>query len=151
MKLNKDIIFNSKDLIGNKNIKISYFGKLAEKSEKVFAHFGYNNNWENISDQEMKKTDFGFETNLKIKNEYEFFNIVFHDGKGNWDNNYNENYVFEITRDLKEGIIIFNPNSLSYKINRFNYFFNKKIKLFLSKIRVFLFGNSNYEKKLKKL
>ena len=58
MELVKNIFFNTDKLIENSKIKISYTGKFFEEnSDKVFIHFGYGLNWDNISEIEMKKTD----------------------------------------------------------------------------------------------
>ena len=67
MELVKNIFFNTDKLIENSKIKISYTGKFFEEnSDKVFIHFGYGLNWDNISEIEMKKTDLGFQAEINL-------------------------------------------------------------------------------------
>ncbi len=67
MELVKNIFFNTDKLIENSNVKISYTGNLFQDgSDQVFIHFGFGDNWDNVSDIEMTKTDLGFQANLQL-------------------------------------------------------------------------------------
>ena len=51
MELTKNIFFNTDKLVANSTVKISYSGKLfQEQAEEVFIHYGFGNNWDNLSD-----------------------------------------------------------------------------------------------------
>ena len=57
MELTKNIFFNTDKLVENSKVKISYIGKLyQDSSEKVFIHYGFGMNWDNVNDIEMDKT-----------------------------------------------------------------------------------------------
>ena len=58
MELTKNIFFNTDKLIENSTVKISYTGKFFQDgAEKVYAHYGFGLQWENVNDIEMQKTD----------------------------------------------------------------------------------------------
>ena len=55
MELTKNIFFNTDKLVENSNVKISYTGKFfQDNSEKVFLHYGFGQNWNNVN--EIEKT-----------------------------------------------------------------------------------------------
>ena len=37
----------------------------AENSEEVFLHYGYNAQWDNVSEVEMVKTELGFQAEMR--------------------------------------------------------------------------------------
>ena len=56
MELTKNIFFNTDKLIENSVVKLSYTGKLFQNnSEEVFIHYGFGDNWDNVS---WQKEDF---------------------------------------------------------------------------------------------
>ena len=58
MELIKNIFFNTDKLIEDSNVKISYTGELFQNnSEEVYLHYGFNENWQNLNDVKMEKTD----------------------------------------------------------------------------------------------
>ena len=58
MELVKNIFFNTDKLIANSTVKISYTGSLFQNnSEKIFIHYGFGNNWDNLTEVEMTKTE----------------------------------------------------------------------------------------------
>ena len=66
MELVKNIFFNTDKLIQSSNVKISYTGKLFQDgSEEVFIHYGFGDNWDNVSDFPMNKTELGFQAELQ--------------------------------------------------------------------------------------
>ena len=57
MELTKNIFFNTDKLVENSKVKISYTGKFfQDNSEKVFFHYGFGENWDNVKDIVMEKT-----------------------------------------------------------------------------------------------
>jgi len=77
MELVKNIFFNTDKLIENSKVKISYTGKFfQENSEKVFIHYGFGKNWDNINEVEMVKTELGFQTEIDLLG-VETFNLCF--------------------------------------------------------------------------
>lgn len=78
------------------NAKIIYKGLLSKSgANHVYAHVGYGNQWNNLSDIKMSKTSEGFEAELPIIS-HDRLNVVFKDCANNWDNNSGWNYSFEI-------------------------------------------------------
>ena len=56
MELVKNIFFNTDKLTPNSTVKISYTGKFfQDKSEEVYIHYGFGNNWENLTDTKMER------------------------------------------------------------------------------------------------
>lgn len=98
MELLKDIYFNTDKLIENTNVKVSYTGKFYQgDNDKVFIHYGYGKNWDNIQEVEMKKTDLGYQTELNLAGN-ETINFCFKNQNNEWDNNFGKNYIFNIEK-----------------------------------------------------
>lgn len=98
MELVKDIYFNTDKLVENTNVKVSYTGKFYQgNNDKVFIHYGYGKNWENVQEVEMKKTDLGYQTELNLKGN-ETINFCFKNQNNEWDNNLGKNYIFNIEK-----------------------------------------------------
>ena len=67
MELLKNIFFNTDKLVQNSTVKISYTGKFFEdNSEEVFIHYGFGDNWDNLSEVKMEKTELGFQTEIAL-------------------------------------------------------------------------------------
>ena len=67
MELTKNIFFNTDKLIEKSNVKISYTGKFFQDScEKVYAHYGFGEQWNNVNEVEMEKTELGFQTEIEM-------------------------------------------------------------------------------------
>ena len=67
MELVKDIYFNTDKLIENTKVKVSYTGKFYQgNNDKVFLHYGYGSNWNNVNEIEMAKTDLGYQAELDL-------------------------------------------------------------------------------------
>ena len=65
MELLKNIFFNTDKLVQNSTVKISYTGKFFEdNSQEVFIHYGFGENWDNVSEIKMDKTELGFQTEI---------------------------------------------------------------------------------------
>ena len=99
MELTKNIFFNTDKLVENSKIKISYTGKFfQDNSEKVFFHYGFGENWDNVKDIVMEKTELGFQTEIELISS-ETFNFCFFNENGEWDNNNGSNYAFKIEKN----------------------------------------------------
>lgn len=151
MELVKNIFFNTDKLIENSKVKISYTGKFfQENSERVFIHYGFGKNWDNINEVEMVKTELGFQTEIDLLG-VETFNLCFKNEKNEWDNNEGQNYIFNLEKVSTELIVLEDePVSIgSAKKLRRSYLWSKKIKVALYKIITYLpkIISGNYKKK----
>ncbi len=98
---NKDYIENGVTLSpavpsqGDK-AKIIYDGWLSKNgASTIYAHVGFGEEWDNISDFEMKKTKTSFEAIIPVLKS-DTLNVCFKDSAENWDNNSGLNYNFEV-------------------------------------------------------
>lgn len=64
-------------------------------ADEVFMHVGFGEQWTDIKDIKMKKTEDGFETVLPITTDMPL-KLAFHDSANNWDNNQTRDYTFEV-------------------------------------------------------
>ena len=152
MELTKNIFFNTDKLIENSIVKISYTGKLfQDASEKVSIHYGFGNNWDNVNDVEMEKTELGFQAEIQLR-EGDTFNFCFRNENNVWDNNECQNYVFPLEIIQTELLVLEDePVSLgTAKKLRKSYLWNKKIRLAVYKIITYLpkLLSGNYKRKL---
>lgn len=151
MELSKNIFFNTDKLIQNSKIKISYTGKLfQEESEDVFLHYGFDNEWKELNDSQMEKTDLGFQTEIELP-AYQTLNFCFRDNHNNWDNNNNQNYVFDIEKD--ETALVLKNEELSLDARphlRKTYLWSKKIRLAVYKLLIYVpkLISGNYRRKI---
>lgn len=98
MELVKDIYFNTDKLIENTKVKISYTGKFYQSNnEKVYLHYGYGDNWNNINEIEMSKTDLGYQAEICLTGD-STLNFCFKNQNNEWDNNLGNNYIFQIEK-----------------------------------------------------
>lgn len=152
MELVKNIFFNTDKLIRDTNVKISYTGKFfQENSEKVFIHYGFGINWDNVSEIEMEKTDLGFQAEIFL-GEGETFNFCFRNNNDEWDNNDYKNYVFDIEEKQTELVVLEDePTSLgSARKLRKSYLWSKKVRLAVYKIITYFpkLISGNYKRKI---
>lgn len=99
MELVKDIYFNTDKLVENSKVKVSYTGKFYQgNNDKVFLHYGYGKDWNNVNDIEMKKTDLGYQAEIKLACE-DTLNFCFKNQSNEWDNNFGKNYIFNIEKE----------------------------------------------------
>lgn len=150
MELVKNIFFNTDKLIQNSKVKISYTGKFFEDNcEEVFIHYGFGENWDNLNEIKMEKTELGFQTELELL-ESDTFNFCFKNGDDEWDNNNQANYIFELEKPCMDLIV----TNIDYSLDRPNrlrksYIWNKKIRLAIYKIIHYIpkLISGNYSKK----
>ena len=151
MELVKNIFFNTDKLVRNSKVKISYTGKLFEENSKdVFLHYGYGNEWENLSEIKMEKTELGYQTEIELISNNNL-NLCFRDSNNNWDNNNSQNYSFPI-EDVEEISLVpkDTPSGLDTpKRLKRTYIWSKKIKLAVYKLIHYFpkLISGNYRKK----
>lgn len=98
MELVKDIYFNTDKLVENTKVKVSYTGKFYQgNNEKVFLHYGYGKEWDNVAEVEMNKTELGYQAELDLQSS-DTLNFCFKNQSNEWDNNYGNNYIFDIEK-----------------------------------------------------
>ena len=155
MELTKNIFFNTDKLIENSRVKISYTGKFyQENSEKVTIHYGFGEQWNNVNDVEMVKTELGFQTEFELQ-EGKTFNLCFKNEKDEWDNNDGKNYIFTIEKQSTELLVLEDePVAIgtSRKLRK-TYLWSKKIKLAVYKLITYLpkIISGNYKKATKEI
>ena len=150
MELSKNIFFNTDKLVQNSKVKISYSGTLYQaNAEEVFIHYGFDNDWKEITEIKMEKTDLGFQAEVDLP-EYDTFNFCFRDSENNWDNNETANYVFDIEKSevalvIKEELAVETRRHL-----RKSYIWSKKIRLAVYKLLVYVpkLISGNYKRKI---
>ena len=151
MELVKNIFFNTDKLIGNSTVKISYTGKLFQNdSEEVFIHYGFGNNWENLNEIKMEKTELGFQAEIELVSD-ESLNLCFRNSNNEWDNNDGQNYIFPIAKAelslvVREDSSISTPRKL-----RKSYLWSKKLRIAVYKLITYLpkIISGNYKRKVK--
>ena len=153
MELTKNIFFNTDKLIENSKVKISYTGKFFQNNnEKVYAHFGFGNQWENVQEVEMVKTELGFQSEIELK-EGETFNLCFKNENDEWDNNDGKNYIFPLEKMSTELVVLEDePMAIgTARKLRKSYIWSKKIRLAVYKIITYLpkIISGNYKGKKK--
>ncbi len=150
MELTKNIFFNTDKLVANTTVKISYTGKLfQDQADEVFIHYGFGVSWENLKDVKMDKTDLGFQAEITL-DDSDTLSFCFNDGQGNWDNNDNQNYTFDI-EELPTSLILQEDLSLdSHPRLRKSYIWSKKIRLAIYKVITYLpkLISGNYKRKI---
>ena len=150
MELSKNIFFNTDRLVQLSKIKISYTGTLLEQNaEEVFIHYGFDNDWKELNEVQMVKTDLGFQAEISLP-AYDTFNFCFRDENNNWDNNENNNYIFPIEKS-ETALVVRNDVSIETKRRlRKSYIWSKKIRLAIYKILVYVpkLISGNYKRKI---
>lgn len=150
MELVKNIFFNTDKLIENSTVKLSYTGDLFQNnSEEVFVHYGFGNNWDNLNEIKMEKSEIGFQAEIELVLG-DTLNLCFRNSEGQWDNNDSQNYIFpiekaELSLVLNESNEIEAPRKL-----RKAYLWSKKIRIAVYKIITYLpkIISGNYKRKI---
>jgi len=81
-----------------KEIAIRYNGMLNQNgARQVWLHggFGEGNEWQEVKDYLMQRTEEGWEQTVDIKDSQ--LNFCFRDDAQNWDNNSGVNWIYRIT------------------------------------------------------
>jgi len=150
MELSKNIFFNTDRLVQSSKVKVSYSGALFQaNAEDVFIHYGFDNDWKELNEIKMEKTDLGFQAEIDIP-AYDTFNFCFRDGNNNWDNNETANYVFDIEK-CEMALAIREELSVETKRHlRKSYIWSKKIRLAVYKLLVYVpkLISGNYKRRI---
>ena len=78
-------------------VRLVYRGLLAANgAQKVYARFGFGDDWQKAMDYKMMRTAEGFEAALPVAGAATL-NVCFRDSADNWDNNSGQNYSFEVS------------------------------------------------------
>ena len=150
MELVKNIFFNTDKLIENNTVKISYTGKLfQDNSEEVFAHYGFGNNWDNLNEVKMEKTELGFQAEIEL-NSSDTLNLCFRNSNNEWDNNDGQNYIFPIEKAELSLVVTKDKGISAPRRLRKTYLWSKKIRLAVYKIITYLpkIISGNYKSKV---
>ena len=116
MTLSADITFNG-NLIENEICTITYSGFLFKNnSDSVTIVYGFDNEWNNTSEQQMLKTENGFIAQIKILN-FNNLNFCFKNSNNEWDNNNNFNYTSPISKQKIEENFIINENIIDHLLD----------------------------------
>ena len=150
MEVLKNIFFNTDRLVQASTVKISYTGELfKQNAEEVFIHYGFDNDWKELNEIKMDKTEMGFQAEIELP-VYDTLNFCFRDGNNNWDNNNLSNYVFPIEKSetalvIRDELAVENKRHL-----RKSYIWSKKIKLAIYKLLVYVpkLISGNYKRKI---
>lgn len=151
MELVKNIFFNTDKLTPNTKVKISYTGKFFQDgSTNVYIHYGFGNSWDGLVDDEMTKTELGFQIEVDLLDK-DTFNFCLKNEKGEWDNNNNQNFIFIIERPETSLVLLEDPDIPTIRRLRKSYIMSKKIKLAIYKMLIYVprLISGNYKKKQK--
>ena len=121
-----------------------------DDSEEVFIHYGFGNNWDNLNEIQMEKTDLGFQAEIELVSG-DTLNLCFRNSNNEWDNNNSENYVFPIEKQ-ELSLVVKDNNSIEapHKLRK-TYLWSKKIRIAVYKIITYLpkIISGNYKRKIK--
>ena len=153
MELVKNIFFNTDKLIQNSTVKISYTGKLFQnEAEKVYLHYGFDNEWKDLNEVEMEKTDLGYQAEITLP-KYDTFNFCLKNSDGVWDNNDGQNYSFDIEKveENEAALVVKEETGIDTRRHlRKSYIWSKKIRLAIYKLIVYVpkLISGNYKRKI---
>ena len=148
MELVKNIFFNTDRLTANSTVKISYTGKFfQDESKEVSICYVFGEDWKNLVEADMIKTDLGFQIEVNLI-DATTFNFCIKNEKDEWDNNDGNNYIFNIEHP-ETALIVLEDLKPARRLRR-SYIWSKKVKLAIYKILVSIpkIITGNYRKKL---
>ena len=158
MELVKNIFFNTDKIIEGSKVKISYVGYLFQNgSEEVYLHYGFGMNWDNVSEVKMEKTELGFQCEIDIL-EADSLNLCFRNGANEWDNNFGQNFTFDIEKQEIEpqetALVVTAETGMEIRKGlRKTYMWSKKVKLAIYKLMKYVpkIISGNYKRKVNEL
>ena len=117
-----------------------------ENSNNVYIHYGFGNNWDQLTETEMTKTELGYQAEINIISA-ETLNLCFRTDDDKWDNNDTNNYTFDIEPATTALTIVEEPKPLR-KLRK-TYLWSKKVKIAIYKIIKYVpkLISGNYTKK----
>ena len=142
MEFVKNIFFNTDKIVENSNVKISYAGYLFQNgSEEVYLHYGFGDNWNQVTDLKMEKTELGFQCEIAIP-ETNCLKLCFHNNVGVWDNCFGNNFSFSVEKVIPiqekvEELSLIPKEDMGMQVHkglRKSYLLSKKIRLAIYKI-----------------
>ena len=151
MELVKNIFFNTDKLTPNSKVKISYTGKFFQDgSTNIIIHYGFGNEWDNLTECEMTKSDLGFQIEVELIDKATF-NFCFKNENNEWDNNNGNNYIFPIEHPETSLILVENASLIRPNKLRKSYLISKKIRITIYKILISIpkLISGNYKRKHK--
>ena len=153
MELTKNIFFNTDKLVENTSVKISYTGRLFSEDYQgsVYIHYGFGQNWDNVSELEMEKTDLGYQVEIELPDS-ESLNFCYRNSENVWDNNDGQNYIFPIEKVSTDLVVVDNDELALSKPKRLRktYIWSKKVRLAVYKLIKYVpkIISGNYKRKL---
>ena len=150
MELVKNIFFNTDKLIQGTTVKISYTGTLFQDgSEQVYLHYGFDNEWKDLNEVEMEKTDLGYQVEIELP-EYDTFNFCLKNSNDVWDNNEGQNYSFNLEKNETALVVKEETGIDTRKHLRKSYIWSKKIRLAIYKMLIYVprLISGNYKRKI---
>ena len=160
MELVKNIFFNTDKIVEGTTVKISYVGYLFQNgSSEVYLHYGFGENWDNVNEVKMEKTELGFQAEIDIMNGAETLNLCYKNENGEWDNNFGQNFTFGVDKKETEetpspeevGLTLTEETGMQvHKGLRKTYIWSKKIRLAIYKIIKYVpkIISGNYKRKV---
>ncbi len=146
MELVKNIFFNTDKLVANNIVKLSYTGLLFQNSStKAYIRYGFGDNWDNLVEAEMVKTELGFQIEIELLDKGTF-NFCIKNENNEWDNNNGSNYSFEIEHPETSLVV---TEQKSVRRLRRTYLWSKKVKLAIYKMLIYIpkLITGNYKRK----
>ena len=105
MKTNGDAIsIKPMPITVGSDVKVKYKGYLTQHNpDSIIMHVGYgkNNSWTHITDVVMKPSQDAWEGKINVKQYDSRLNLCFKDNHDHWDNNYGNNWSFEIRNGIR--------------------------------------------------
>ena len=147
MELVKNIFFNTDRLTAGNTVKISYIGKFfQDSSEKVFMKYTFGDTWEEFTENEMIKTELGYQTEIELQDKGTFRFCLKND-KDEWDNNNGNDYVFEVEHP-EMSLVVIEKHKPARKLRK-SYIWSKKMRLAIYKLLITIpkIITGNYKKK----
>lgn len=98
MYMENGVFIEQLTLVQGETAKLIYNGILfSQGAEEVYVHLGFGLLWENLSEIQMTKKEYGFEAKIPLTMA-DTLNFCFRDNRNNWDNNSYQNYSHEVKK-----------------------------------------------------
>lgn len=112
------VYINDAALYEGGKTKLKYNGYLHKNGAKeVYVHLGFGLLWENLTEIKMSKAADYYEADIPLV-KADSLNFCFRDNSNNWDNNFFQNYSYEVKRMPKTQMPFHgNESATSFKID----------------------------------
>ncbi len=92
------VYIDQASLVYGKKARMTYKGYLYQQgAEDVYVHLGFGLLWEGLREIKMTRTDDCFEAEIPLEIA-DTLNFCFRDNWNNWDNNFYQNYFYDVAR-----------------------------------------------------